>query len=186
MHYRSCNSTGVYSGVVANGNGDGDDSNLDNTALRGIQPTDSDGVAGFDTIFPGHYSGRATHIHVVTHIGSTVLDNGTLTGGTITHTGQLFFDQSLITEVNELSPYNEDTAAVVENVDDRVFADATVTTGADPVFNYVLLGDDVSDGLFGWTSIGIDTSASYTASEAAHYYASGGVSESSGGGPGKH
>lgn len=32
--------------------------------LRGRQSTDSNGMAGFLTIFPGWYSGRAPHIHV--------------------------------------------------------------------------------------------------------------------------
>src|SRR5262249_6544228 len=50
-----CNSTGVYSGVVASGNGDSsDETNIDKTFLRGIQQTDSDGVAQFETLFPGH------------------------------------------------------------------------------------------------------------------------------------
>lgn len=59
-----CNATGVYSGVVANGNGDTeDDSNLNATFLRGIQPSDEEGVIRYESIFPGHYTGRATHIH---------------------------------------------------------------------------------------------------------------------------
>jgi protocatechuate 3,4-dioxygenase beta subunit len=53
----NCNSTGVYSGLVATGNGNTDDTgNLDNTFLRGIQPTDSEGVVTFKSIFPGHVS----------------------------------------------------------------------------------------------------------------------------------
>lgn len=36
---------------------------LKGTALRGVQPTDADGVAVFDALMPGHYEGRATHIH---------------------------------------------------------------------------------------------------------------------------
>lgn len=55
---------GVYSGVIANGNGDSNDaSNINATFLRGIQKTDSDGVLTFDTLVPGHYSGRTTHSH---------------------------------------------------------------------------------------------------------------------------
>lgn len=51
----SCNSTGVYGGVSARGNGNQADlSNLNNTMLRGIQLTDDDGVVAFDTLFPGH------------------------------------------------------------------------------------------------------------------------------------
>jgi Dioxygenase len=54
-----CNATGVYSGVVANGNGNSNDtSNLDATFLRGINLTNSAGVAHFQTIFPGHYLGK--------------------------------------------------------------------------------------------------------------------------------
>lgn len=50
-----CNSTGVYSGVSASGNGnsDSDTSNLEATFLRGIQPTDVNGVVQIETIFPG-------------------------------------------------------------------------------------------------------------------------------------
>ena len=49
-----CNATGVYSGVVANGNGNtSDESNLDATFLRGLSPTDADGIVSFQTIFPG-------------------------------------------------------------------------------------------------------------------------------------
>lgn len=39
------NATGVYSGVVAKGNGDSSDlSNLDATFLRGLRSTNNDGV----------------------------------------------------------------------------------------------------------------------------------------------
>jgi len=67
----ACNSTGVYSGIdptVWAG-----EAGLNSTYLRGIQITDHDGVVEFDTLFPGHYTGRATHQHVITHINSTTL-----------------------------------------------------------------------------------------------------------------
>ena len=52
-------STGVYSGVAASGNGNSDDlTNLDNTFLRGIVETDVNGVAQYETVFPGHYTSR--------------------------------------------------------------------------------------------------------------------------------
>ena len=34
------------------------------TWLRGIVQTDEDGIAEFETIVPGWYSGRAPHIHI--------------------------------------------------------------------------------------------------------------------------
>jgi protocatechuate 3,4-dioxygenase beta subunit len=176
----NCNSTGVYSGVQDSSNGNGNDaSNLDNTALRGLQPTDSDGVAQVQTIFPGHYNGRATHVHVIAHIGASVLSNGTLTGGNIAHTGQMFYDQDLILQVETLSPYSENAVSITLNANDRVLASETENSDSDPVFNYVLLGDTVEDGLFSWITVGIDTSASYSASYAALLTADGGVSSSS-------
>lgn len=58
----------MYSGVVANGNGNSADAtNINNTFLRGIQQSDDDGVVKFETLFPGHYTGRATHIHGIHH-----------------------------------------------------------------------------------------------------------------------
>lgn len=56
-----------------NGNGNSaDTSNLNNFFLCGLQPADADGVAQFTSIFPGHYAIRATHVHVVSHIGGKV------------------------------------------------------------------------------------------------------------------
>jgi protocatechuate 3,4-dioxygenase beta subunit len=174
-----CNSSGVYAGVISNGNGNSADlSNLNNTFLRGLQPTDADGVAQFDSIFPGHYSGRATHIHVVAHLNGTILDNGTYAGGSIAHIGQVFFDQDLITEVNLLSPYVDNTIAITENVDDRV-VQAEVANNADPFLDYVLLGETVADGLFMWITLGVNTSATYNYSAAAELTAGGGVELSS-------
>jgi hypothetical protein len=55
---------GVYSGVISGMNGNGNDKeNINRQFLRGIQISGNDGSVGFETIFPGHYMGRATHIH---------------------------------------------------------------------------------------------------------------------------
>jgi protocatechuate 3,4-dioxygenase beta subunit len=35
---------------------------LDNTFHRGIQQSDADGVVTFETLFPGHYTGRAVSL----------------------------------------------------------------------------------------------------------------------------
>ncbi|KAJ6103380.1 aromatic compound dioxygenase [Penicillium sp. IBT 16267x] len=170
----NCNSTGVYSGVVSTGNGNtADTSNLDKI-FRGIQETDSDGVATFESIFPGHYSGRATHHHVVLHLDATVLSNGTLTGGTVPHIGQLFWDQSLISIVEATSPYSTNTIELTTNAEDRVFAAETEDSTSDPVFEYVYIVDDVSDGIFGWITIAVDTTAEYTPTYSFEYTSSGG------------
>lgn len=59
------------------------------TIIVGLQVTDDNGVAIFHTIYPGWYTGRATHIHIKVHINGTVADaNGVYTGGHVSHTGK--------------------------------------------------------------------------------------------------
>jgi protocatechuate 3,4-dioxygenase beta subunit len=65
------------------------------TFLRGIQPTNARGIATFQTIYPGWYTGRTVHIHVKVHVG-----------GAVVHTGQLFFPDSLTDKVYQATaPY---------------------------------------------------------------------------------
>ncbi|RAR02482.1 aromatic compound dioxygenase [Stemphylium lycopersici] len=170
-----CNSTGVYSGIVANGNGDSsDETNLDKTFLRGISQADDSGVVQFDTTFPGHYTSRATHIHVMSHtLDATVNDNNTLTGASVTHVGQMFFDQDLIEAVEAVEPYASNTQEITENSDDSILSEEA--SDVDPMIEYVLLGDDVSEGIFGWLAFGMDSGASYNVTPAANLYAEGGV-----------
>jgi protocatechuate 3,4-dioxygenase beta subunit len=176
-----CNSTGVYGGIIAEGNGDSsDESNLNATFLRGIQPTDSDGVVTFDTIFPGHYTGRTNHIHVLSHLNATVnTSNNTLaTSGNITHVGQIFFDQDLIDQIEATTPYSTNTQNITTNADDYILAQEA--TDVDPMLEYVLLGSDISDGLFGWIVIGVDASNDFTnITAAATLTADGGVENES-------
>lgn len=177
----SCNSTGQYSGVSAEGQG-----GLASTYLRGVQPTDDEGVVNFDTLFPGHYEARATHQHIIVHVGSEsrsflsnhapsiplpgmihdsvwriltfllVLDNGTYTGGVVAHLSQLFFDQKLIDAVEQLEPYNTNQIAQTLNVEDA-FAGYGATEDYDPFINYIVLGNDLSSGLFAWAELGLNT-----------------------------
>ncbi|KAK0187787.1 aromatic compound dioxygenase [Armillaria mellea] len=179
-----CNATGVYSGVVAGGNGNqNDESNLDKTFLRGIQATNSEGYAQFETVFPGHYTSRANHIHVIAHGDGTVFSNGTFKTSSDRHVGQLFFDQSLITVVENTSPYTSNTQQMTENDDDSILVNTVSgTNGVDPILEYIYLGNSISDGLLSWGSMGIDLSASYTVSSAATLTEDGGVENSNSGG----
>lgn len=171
----NCNATGVYSGVVSEGNGDVSDlSNINATFLRGLQPTQYDGVAQFTTIFPGHYTSRATHIHIITHHNGSILDNSTYIGGTVSHTGQLFFDQDLITQVEATKPYIYNEQILTSNADDHVVNFETTDTTSDPFNEYSFLGDDVEDGIFAWMRVGVDLSVQETVVPAAVYGENGG------------
>ncbi|KAJ5918631.1 hypothetical protein N7466_010623 [Penicillium verhagenii] len=156
-----CNATGVYSGLVASGNGNPSDlSNHDTTFLRGVQRTDEDGVVTFMTLFPGHYDGRTTHHHVVAHVNTTLLPNNTLAGGYTPHIGQFFYDQDLIEKVESTYPYNTNKIPQTHNSVDRVFEQETEgSTTSDPVLNYAYLGDKIEDGIFAWVQVAINTSA---------------------------
>ncbi|KAK2035616.1 aromatic compound dioxygenase [Colletotrichum zoysiae] len=172
-----CNATGVYSGIVASGNGDSSDqSNIDNTFLRGIQLTNEDGVAQFESIFPGHYTSRATHIHLLVHTNTTLFANNTLGSvNTASHVGQAFFDQDLISAVEAAAPYNTNTQELTTNAEDGILGEETAADGVDPLMEYTLLGDSVTDGLFAWMAFGINTTQSSSITPATFYYAEGGV-----------
>ncbi|KAK1593463.1 Intradiol ring-cleavage dioxygenase [Colletotrichum navitas] len=163
--------------VVASGNGDSsDESNINNPFLRGIQLTDEDGVAQFESIFPGHYTSRATHIHLLVHANATISANNTLGSvNTASHVGRAFFDQELISAVEKFAPYNTNTQQFTTNADYGIFSEETATDGVDPLMEYTLLGDSITDGLFAWMAFGINTTLSSSVTPAAFYYAEGGV-----------
>ncbi len=108
------------------------------------------------------------------HINATINQrNQTLTGGRVSHVGQLYFDQKLIHEVESFAPYTTNQQELLLNADDAILALAAATS--DPVFNYVYLGDSVEDGIFGWVTVGINSTTSITPWPAVHYGENGGV-----------
>jgi protocatechuate 3,4-dioxygenase beta subunit len=80
------------------------------TFLRGIQKTDKNGLAVFTTIYPGWYQGRAVHIHVKVHVG-----------GSVVHTGQLFFADALTDTVYKAAPYAARGNPDTPNARDSIF-----------------------------------------------------------------
>jgi hypothetical protein len=96
----------------------------------------------------------------MTHRNQTVLANNTISGGTINHVGQIFFDQSLNDEVAKLPPYNTNTLFKTSNKNDMIMATGTAGN-ADNVVNYVLLGNKLEDGIFAWINFGIDTTNNF-------------------------
>ena len=108
-----CDAGGVYSGFSAEGT-------KGETYLRGVQLTDSSGLAAFRTVYPGWYQGRATHIHLKAHVGGRS-GSSSYSGGHVAHTGQLFFSDTMTDRVAELSPYTKRTITRTRNKVDRVY-----------------------------------------------------------------
>jgi protocatechuate 3,4-dioxygenase beta subunit len=139
------------------------------TWLRGAWPTDKNGVAQFTTIYPGYYTGRATHIHAkVFPEWSVIPENNTFKAGRLSHTGQFFFDEELNMVVDKMWPYVtnpiKDTRGRTRNRDDslNIFHDSFGPEGKyNPVFKTHLLGGVVSQGLVAYITMGVNASASY-------------------------
>jgi protocatechuate 3,4-dioxygenase beta subunit len=101
-----CDAGGVYSATGAEAG---------ERFLRGIQRTDSKGLAIFRTLYPGWYQGRTVHIHAKVHLdSSTVL------------TTQLFFDDAVTDRVFAAAPYDSRGERSVRNDGDGIFDEALV------------------------------------------------------------
>ena len=92
----------MYSGAIANNPG--------TNFLRGAQRTNANGVATFQTIYPGWYPGRAVHIHVKVHVG-----------GAVVHTGQLFFPAAITNAVYKTAPYRATGPSRHANASDAIY-----------------------------------------------------------------
>lgn len=94
------NADGAYSqfGAVAGNPFDASDE----TWLRGYQITNCDGKCSFDSIFPGWYPGRVTHLHFDVHIN-----------GASTKVSQMYFNDTIDNDVYEnIEPYSFRTDGV--------------------------------------------------------------------------
>jgi hypothetical protein len=67
-------------------------------------------------------------------------------------------------EIYRNYPYTpQDDVPIVLDGDDSFIGEAA-SAGYDPYLKYILLGKTVTDGIFGWIRMGINTSASYPVS----------------------
>ncbi|KAH8823111.1 Intradiol ring-cleavage dioxygenase [Flagelloscypha sp. PMI_526] len=138
------------------------------TWLRGAWPTDRNGVAQFTTIFPGYYTGRATHIHTKVFTEWDVLPNNSFVGGRLSHTGQFFFEDDINMVVDKMHPYTEnpirESRGRTRNWRDslNIFEDSHGPEGDyNPVFKTHFLGGVVQQGLGAFITMGLNASASY-------------------------
>lgn len=112
-----CDAVGVYSGYErgsagAPGGQHASPSDSDRY-LRGHQRADADGRARFLTIYPGWYRGRTPHIHLKVHVG-----------GSVVHTGQVFFDEKTTTAVYRHAPYRSHGQPDTSHAADMIYAQA--------------------------------------------------------------
>ncbi|GMG50527.1 unnamed protein product [Aspergillus oryzae var. brunneus] len=109
------------------------DLHTDNTTfLRGMWPTDKHGMMEMKTIFPGN----------------------------VVSTGQLYFDEALAEKIMSLEPYASHTQINrTTNAEDSIFPYDTAG-GFNPVVDIVPMdGKDVTKGMIGYITLGVDTSA---------------------------
>lgn len=102
-----CNASGEYSVYGSNGA---------HTYLRGVQVADGNGQVTFKTIYPGRYSGRATHIHVEVYADDSF--------NTLLKTSQFAFDEDINELVYATSAYSKsESTRATRNDADGIFAD---------------------------------------------------------------
>ena len=102
--------SGVYSGYPDQG-----DDTTGETFLRGKQVTDANGIAEFETIYPGWYPTRAVHIHFMAYT-----DEGHLV------TAQFYFPDAVSEAVYQTEPYVARGPHPVTNDEDGIFPGDTV------------------------------------------------------------
>jgi protocatechuate 3,4-dioxygenase beta subunit len=112
-----CDAGGVYSGYESGSAGAPGGQHAAPTDsdryLRGHQKADANGRARFLTIYPGWYRGRTPHIHLKVHVG-----------GSVVHTGQVFFDEKTTAAVYRHSPYKSHGQPDTSHAADMIYAQA--------------------------------------------------------------
>lgn len=129
-----CDKDGSYSGYATN-----EGYAIGQTFCRGIQPVDNDGVVNFDTIYPGWYPGRVTHIHYQIFRGNKTV------------TSQLAFPLATNREVYASEQYAE---IGQNNTVKSLSGDFEFTDGA--VYQTVAISGTIATGLVATLEVGIN------------------------------
>ncbi|TEY28630.1 hypothetical protein BOTCAL_1005g00010 [Botryotinia calthae] len=132
----------------------------DSTWLRGMWPSNDDGMLEMKTIFPGFYVQRAIHIHVQVFTDYVLSSNGTIKTGNSNSIGQLYFDEDVIETILAEEPYASHTEITrLTNAEDNYYPGG-FANGYNPVVSIVPAdGEDITKGMIGYITIGIDTTA---------------------------
>ncbi len=136
-----CNKDGYYSGYGAQTGGSlGTKSYLGKTWLRGYQLTDSAGKLTFNTIYPGWYQGRATHIHIEVFVNN-VLKKAT----------QINFSETVSDAVHVSTLYAAHGINSMRNANDEIFNNSAT----DLANETVAVTGDIANGYAGSYTIGL-------------------------------
>ncbi|KAI5477204.1 intradiol ring-cleavage dioxygenase, C-terminal domain containing protein [Pseudohyphozyma bogoriensis] len=139
--------------------------------LRGAWPTNKHGVSQFTSIFPGYYTGRATHVHVKVHTKWEPEEDGTFMSGNLIHTGQFFINDEINEVIDKIHPYTTNPIADkwgrTRNWDDslQIYQDSHAN-GYGPTFELEKLGGVFQQGFMAYITVGVDLEASYPRTEA--------------------
>ncbi|KAJ7211596.1 Intradiol ring-cleavage dioxygenase [Mycena pura] len=116
------------------------------TFLRGATQTGSNGIAEFQTIFPGFTTGAANHLSMLVHSTSSKSSG-------VVHSGQLFFTDPWTGD--RYINYNENKNVRMKNAADPNFAAAN-KNGFNSIMDTESINDDWPEGIIGYLTVGVD------------------------------
>ncbi|CAF1038935.1 unnamed protein product [Rotaria sordida] len=154
-----CDALGIYSHFIGASMGYFEAKSDNTTFFRGTLVSDLEGRVVFDTIYPGWYRGRATHIHIKVHIGANLTNiDGEMyaTGGHVSHTGQFYFDDNLTDKVATVAPYMTNNIRRTRNNEDGIY---TSEDGASMIAPIQFLTNEFTGGMKTEVTVAIDPTA---------------------------
>ncbi|KAJ7170210.1 aromatic compound dioxygenase [Mycena filopes] len=123
------------------------------TFLRGATTTGSNGIAEFQTIYPGYTSDSANHLNILVRSSSSKTSS-------VVHFGRLFFSDawSDIIDMYTVDGYNKNTNTRVRNANDPVFKTAN-KNGFNSIIDVEEIHDDWPEGIIGYITVGVNPNA---------------------------
>ncbi|KAJ7441146.1 aromatic compound dioxygenase [Mycena latifolia] len=118
------------------------------TFLRGATKTASNGIAEFQTIFPGFTSDAANHLNLLVHPTASESSG-------VAHVGQLFFPDSWTDIIGAYTNYNKNTNTRMRNSADPSFLAAS-KNGFSSIVDIESINDDWPEGIIGYITVGVN------------------------------
>ncbi|MBW4890018.1 hypothetical protein KXQ82_09835 [Mucilaginibacter sp. HMF5004] len=135
-----CNKDGYYSGYANQSSVLGTQSYVGQTWLRGYQVSDTAGQVKFSTIYPGWYSGRATHVHIEIFINNVLVK-----------TTQMAFNETVSNTVHTSTLYAAHGVNTTSNLADSILGNSAADLAAETL----TLAGSVTAGYTGTLTLGL-------------------------------